>query len=314
MESFPNRNTTDEGYDNLIAFLVIIAALSFILTQSFPKKSTTSSAPIATTTVPAKKTKKVYKKKTKPSNYYKAKQEERNYKEEALRDWTDQLEAEQVRNTSFRVPKQATALVAGTVATSQLAEKNTTSPPIAPRQITKEEKTAPSAGTTVIKEEPIFIDTNIKKKEVAKPTPSTVAPTPTIPIRSEETPTIDESIKDASKAEPIVESYKTVSPKISTKSVDEEKAALNSKNTNTTVQSIKKGEASCVIMIAALKDRANIDRLIQSLKKENYEVYNKISGKYRTVGVRTSCDAAIHKPFLREIKKKYSESAFFMKR
>ena len=309
MESLPNTNTTDEGYDNLIAFLVIMAALAFILTQSFPKKSTTSrTTPIATNPVPAKKSKKVYEKKTKLSNYYKEKQAERKYREDALRKWTDQLEEEQVRNTSFRIPTQTTAVVAGAVTTDQLSKQDTTTIAIAPQNSAKEEKIEPPIGTTLIKEESIFIDTNVKKKEAAKP--SKVVPTPALPTE----PTIEEPEEKVSEAAPIVESYETVSPKIATKSIAEDNSALTSQQTTTITQSKEEEEASCVIMIAALKDQANINRLIQSLKKENYEVYNKISGKYRTVGVRTSCDPAIHKPFLREIKKKFSESAFFMKR
>ena len=67
-------------------------------------------------------------------------------------------------------------------------------------------------------------------------------------------------------------------------------------------------------MIAALQDQENINRLTQSLEQAQYEVYNKISGKYRTIGVRTSCDPSIHQPTLKKIRQNYSKSAYFMKR
>jgi len=313
MNSSPKQPTFDEGYDNLIAFLVIIGALSFILTQSFPKKSTSSSkiasAPVPTKTVSAKKTKRFYKKKSTSSNFYKEQQAARKLKEDGLRKWTDQLEEEQVRNTPFSVPKNTAPVVASAVAAKQLSEKDTTTAlPLAPRKLAKEEKVTPPVGTTVVQEESVFIDTNVKKKEEAIPKPSKVVPTPTPPAPSKKEP----PVKAPTKAAPIVESYETVSPKIATKSVVEEKSTLTSKETTT--KNAKGEEVSCVIMIAALKDRANIDRLIQSLKKENYEVYNKISGKHRTIGVRTACDPSVHQPVLREIKKKYTKSAFFMKR
>ncbi len=309
MNSSPKSTTSDEGYDHLIAFLVIIGALSFILTQSFPKKSSSpaiaSATPVAA--IPKKKSKKVYKP-SKSSEYYQKKQAINKYRADGLRNWTDQLEEQQIHNTPFRVPKtkEIVPVIAGTAATNQLVAKDTTATlPLTSRNLAKEEKIVPPTGTTVIKEEPIFIDTNTKKKEVATPKPSKVAPTPTTKSPPKEAlPTIQEPVKE----EPKVESYEASSPKINIKSAASEKSAL------TSTISKKEEEVSCVIMIAALKDRGNIDRLIQSLEKEKYEVYNKISGKHRTIGIRTSCDPAVHQPVLREIKKKYTKSAFFMKR
>jgi len=310
MESNPNHNSTDDSYDYLIAFLVVIGALAFIISESFPSAPTKKNIPIAATPIKSKKPTFSTKKKKTTATYYEKKQAERRLEEEGLRKWTDQLEQQQVRNTPYRIPKEA-APVAAAVLPAVAAEKNTltTATKITPSQkkVVVEE---PLTGTTVVKEKPLFIDTDIKSKETAPASNNLTSTAITKKEAVKPNPTKDNP-PAPTRAEK-VPNYENQSPKIV---VDE---APPKAYNNLTAKSPAPNKAadgpSCIIMIAALKDKANINRLIKSLKKEDYEVYNKISGKYRAVGVRTSCDPAINKPVLREIKKKYAESAFLMKR
>jgi len=311
MES--NPNSADDSYDYLIAFLVVIGALAFIISESFPSSQTSSkkNIPIAATQIKSKKPAFSVKKKT-TVTYYQKKQAEKRLEEEGLRKWTEQLEQQKVRNTPYRIPRETAPMAAAALPTVATAQKDTltttTKITSTPKKAIEEE---PLTGTTVVKEKPIFIDTDTKSQEKVNAESNNLTATANTQKESPK-PEPPKATSPAPSRTEKVPNYENQSPKIV---VDEVKPkAYNNLTTKSPAPTKEADGPSCVIMIAALKDKANINRLIQSLKKEEYEVYNKISGKYRTVGVRTSCDPAINKPVLREIKKKYSDSAFLLKR
>lgn len=304
MESLPNRNSIDDSYDYLIAFLVILGALAFIVSQSFSTPTTPQSKVATTTTASNSQKKPKYtRKKEEETSYYETMQAKRKFEEKALRKWTDDLEEKQIHNTAYHLPKETVPAVASAVPAT-IVETTTAEPKSSPQKVLEE---APPTGATIVKEKSVFIDTdnNKKAKQTNKVSPATSS--------SNNQETKNNTTTIATKPiEEKVKTYENTTPRIN---LDQKKTPeTNTLVPKSPIQKKAISTPSCVIMIAALKDKKNIDNLLQSLKKEKYEIYNKISGKHRTIGIRTSCDPSIHRSTLRKIKKKYSETAFLLKR
>ena len=105
MNPLPEQHTTDDSYDNFIAFLVIAGALFFIFQQSFPSSSNTDRSKNTTTAISTSTStpKKGYtpKRRKKEISAHERQQAERAFADNALHKWTDDLEAQSIDTVSY---------------------------------------------------------------------------------------------------------------------------------------------------------------------------------------------------------------------
>lgn len=324
MNSFNEHNSTkDDTADHLIAFLVIIGAIAFILQQSLSsnpsslgKQSFNKHAEITP------KSPSTYHEVYPSTTYAEQRQAEKEFAENAVEDWTNKLEEQGIRNTTYRIPTRNAALITPVAAATPLVNKPKTIQKNTPNKLAStiivEEKTQDTLPT-LSKDQPVFIDTAIptsKEQNIATKPASTIKQgfvNKQANSASPETHTTQEQsiIKKAP-----VASYEAVSPVIAPskeqfveKGITKKKATTPKKRSKkTTKKSVSK--QSCAIVIAALQDVDNIKRLVKSLQADSYPIYNKRSGKYRAIGIKTSCNPSVYEPLLKKVQKNYAPDAW----
>jgi len=279
--------------------------------QTFAKQKTNTSS----STPPSYSAKKEFQSIT----YAEQQQAEKDFAEDAVQNWTNELEQQGIKNTSYQTPLKKAALIAPIAATTaplinSKPEEIKKVPVQPPNTIVVEEKTKDSIASPS-KDKPVFIDTDLPRNKLTDTAASKI---------KQEASNIKQSIKEVKKSaaqeksastEQQVATYETLTPAITPNKEKYTEKGITAKAPSKSKKKGKKttkktAKKSCTIIVAALQDAANIKRLIKSLESDNYKIYNKRSGKYRAIGVQTSCNPSINQPLLQTIKKNYAADAW----
>lgn len=321
-----HSSTKDQAFDHLIAFLVILGAIAFILQQSFSDNTSNKLVQVPTKQeLPPAITSSSTKEKQ-PLSYYEQRQAKRDFEERSIEEWTDGLEEQEINNTSFQIPKKSKNLVTPiAAATTPLVTKIERALGKTPRNF---------SDATLLKESPpkdkqVFIATDIaegasmpnaaqegleaakaKQLEAKKQIKKKVNK----PIVKEKSPTNIAPKRQVVPKEKRVASYEATTLAIAPKKEEFVEKGISTKKSAKKKKTTKKvAKKSCAVMVAALQDAENIKRLVKSLKSDNYTIYNRRSGKYRAIGVRTSCTPSTYQPILQKIQKEYTADAWLKK-
>jgi len=335
MNPLDKHNTTkDDTSDHLIAFLVILGAIGFILQQSFSSNTSDIlgkhplSNQVEKSVPPA--TSYTHTEQHHLTTDAERQQAEKEFADAAVQNWTDDLEQQGRQDTPL--PRKKAALVASAAATATpLVSKpkefsKTPTQQLSSTIVVEEKIKAPIA--TPKKDKEVFIDTNLPATKIADKPISTKKTTTTEikeKLATDKPNTTNTKVSElkeklASKKEQVVTNYEATSPAITpNKEQFQEKgstAKAPSQPKKEVKKSIKKKAAkeSCVIIVATLQDAENIKRLVQTLQSDNYQIYNRRSGKNRSIGIKTSCNPSVYQPLLQTIQKKYAPDAWLKRR
>jgi len=325
--------TKDDTSDHLIAFLVLLGAIGFIFQQSF--SSNTSDIlgkhlltnQVETPVLPT--TSYTHNEQHHLTTDAERQQAEKEFYNAAQNRIADP-EQQGRQDTPYKTPREKAALVdsASTTTTPLISRpkkiQKTPTQQLSSTRIVEEKIKEPIATSKKSKE--VFINTDsppakIADKPVSIKKPATTEIKENLAIAQPNTANTKISNlqeKVASKKEQAVTNYEATSPAItpSKEQFQEKGEGIAAKKPSKPKKKVKKSttkkvaKESCAIIVATLQDVDNIKRLVQSLKSDNYQIYNRRSGKNRAVGIKTSCNPSVHQPLLQTIQRKYAPDAW----